>query len=246
MEIWPAIDLRGGRCVRLQQGDYGRETVFSDDPAQMARQWVAAGAEYLHLVDLDGARDGSQANREAVRAILAAVTIPCELGGGIRDERVIAEWLELGMARLAVGTRALRDPDWFRAMCQQFPGRLALGVDARNGWVATDGWLETSNISAIELVAQYADLPLAAVIYTDISKDGMLAGPNVSATAEMQRSTRFPVIASGGVTTADDVRRLAESGVAGCIIGRALYEGSLTIDAAMAAARSVGKSKEGR
>lgn len=244
MEIWPAIDLRGGRCVRLQQGDYGRETVFSDDPAQMARQWVEAGAEYLHLVDLDGARDGSQANREAVKAILAAVTIPCELGGGIRDERVIAEWLEVGMARLAVGTRALRDPAWFRAMCQQFPGRLALGVDARNGWVATDGWLETSNISAIELVAQYADLPLAAVIYTDISKDGMLAGPNVSATAEMQRSTRFPVIASGGVTTADDVSRLAESGVAGCIIGRALYEGSLTIAAAMAAARSVGTAKE--
>jgi phosphoribosylformimino-5-aminoimidazole carboxamide ribotide isomerase len=246
MEIWPAIDLRGGRCVRLQQGDYGRETVFSDDPAQMARQWVEAGAEYLHLVDLDGARDGSQANRGAVEAILAAVTIPCELGGGIRDERVIAEWLQAGMARLAVGTKALRDPDWFRAMCQQFPGRLALGVDAREGWVATDGWLETSNISAIELVGQYADLPLAAVIYTDISKDGMLAGPNLSSTAEMQRSTRFPVIASGGVTTADDIQRLAETGVAGCIIGRALYEGSLTIADAMAAARSVGKTKEVR
>lgn len=237
MEIWPAIDLRGGKCVRLQQGDYQRETVFSDDPARMARQWVDAGATCLHLVDLDGARDGSQANRAAVEAILAAVNIPCELGGGIRDERVIASWLDAGIARLAIGTKALREPDWFRAMCQRFPGRLALGVDARNGQVATDGWLATSNVSAIDLVATYADLPVAAVIYTDIAKDGMMAGPNVAAMAEMQRATHFPVIASGGVTTADDVRRLAEIGVAGCIIGRALYEGSLTIAAALAAAQ---------
>lgn len=236
MEIWPAIDLRGGKCVRLKQGDYQRETVFSDDPARMARQWVEAGATCLHLVDLDGARDGSQANRAAVEAILAAVNIPCELGGGIRDEQVIASWLDAGIARLAIGTKALREPDWFRAMCQRFPGRLALGVDARNGQVATDGWLATSNVSAIDLVATYADLPIAAVIYTDIAKDGMMAGPNVAAMAEMQLATHFPVIASGGVTTADDVRRLAEIGVAGCIIGRALYEGSLTIAAALAAA----------
>lgn len=237
MEIWPAIDLRGGKCVRLKQGDYQRETVFSDDPARMARQWVEAGATCLHLVDLDGARDGSQANRAAVEAILAAVNIPCELGGGIRDEQVIASWLDAGIARLAIGTKALREPDWFRAMCQRFPGRLALGVDARNGQVATDGWLATSNVSAIDLVATYADLPIAAVIYTDIAKDGMMAGPNVAAMAEMQHATHFPVIASGGVTTADDVRRLAEIGVAGCIIGRALYEGSLTIAAALAAAQ---------
>jgi len=237
MQIWPAIDLRGGRCVRLQQGDYGRETVFGDDPALVARQWVDAGAECLHLVDLDGARDGSQANRQAVEAILNAVDVPCELGGGIRDEASISQWLAAGMARLALGTRALREPGWFRAMCLRFPGKLALGVDARDGQVATDGWLETSDVAAVELVERYADLPLAAVIYTDISRDGMMSGPNVAAVAEMQQATHHDVVASGGVTTPDDVRRLAGVNVAGCIIGRALYEGGITIGEAIAAAR---------
>ena len=236
MQIWPAIDLRGGRCVRLQQGDYERETVFGDDPAEMARQWVAAGAQYLHLVDLDGARDGGQVNRAAVEAILATVEIPCELGGGVRDQATIEMWLEAGLLRLAIGTKALREPEWFCEMCQRFPHKLALGIDARDGRVATDGWLETSDVMATELAARYENEPIAAIIYTDIAKDGMMAGPNLTAMVEMQQATKLPLIASGGVTTADDVHALSQIGVAGCIIGRTLYEGNLTIADAIAAA----------
>jgi phosphoribosylformimino-5-aminoimidazole carboxamide ribotide isomerase len=235
MQIWPAIDLRGGKCVRLAQGDYARETVYGDDPAAMARQWVGQGARCLHLVDLDGARDGSRANFEAVRQIVTAVDVPCELGGGIRDEQTIADYVQLGLARLVVGTRALKDPAWFRTMCARFPRRLALGIDAKNGLVATDGWLETSTTSALELARQLADENVAALIYTDIAKDGMLAGPNVPAMTEMKKSVTVPVIASGGVTTAADVLALTRAGLDGCIIGRALYEGTLTLADALAA-----------
>jgi phosphoribosylformimino-5-aminoimidazole carboxamide ribotide isomerase len=236
MQIWPAIDLRGGRCVRLSQGDYSRETVYGDDPAQMARQFVAAGAECLHLVDLDGAKDGTSANLDAVRAILAAVKIPCELGGGIRDEGIIKRLLALGLSRLVVGTRALKEPDWFRTVAGKFPGKLALGIDAKGGRVATHGWLETSDVAAIDLARELSSAPIAAVIYTDISRDGMLAGPNLPAMAEMKGALSVPVIASGGVTTAKDVADLARLGLDGCIIGRALYEGTLTLPEALAAA----------
>ncbi|MGA2032128.1 MAG: 1-(5-phosphoribosyl)-5-[(5-phosphoribosylamino)methylideneamino]imidazole-4-carboxamide isomerase [Thermoguttaceae bacterium] len=236
MEIWPAIDLRGGCCVRLQQGDYQRETVFGDDPAAMARHWVELGAAHLHLVDLDGARDGRPANLASVRAIVQSVAVPCELGGGIRSEETIRELLDLGLARLVIGTLALRLPQWFRQMCQKFPGRLVLGIDARNGRVATDGWLSTADVPAVELARQFADAPLAALVYTDIAADGMLAGPNLAAMAQMQAAVDLPVIASGGVTTADDVARLAAVPMAGCIIGRALYEGTLTLPDALAAA----------
>jgi phosphoribosylformimino-5-aminoimidazole carboxamide ribotide isomerase len=236
MEIWPAIDIRGGKCVRLAQGDYGRETVFGDDPAAMARRWVEGGAQHLHLVDLDGARDAASANLTAVAAVVAAVDVPCELGGGVRDEAAIRSLLDLGLARLVIGTRALKQPDWFGRMCRQFPQKLVLGIDARNGYVATDGWLETSETSATELARRLADEPLAAIVYTDIAKDGMLAGPNVPAMAAMRRAVDCPVIASGGVTTVDDVRQLAAAGMAGCIIGRALYEGTLSLEEALAAA----------
>jgi phosphoribosylformimino-5-aminoimidazole carboxamide ribotide isomerase len=237
MEIWPAIDLRGGKCVRLCQGDYSRETIFGDDPAEMARKWVREGAQQLHLVDLDGARDGLTVNRHAVEAILAAADIPCELGGGIRDDATIAGWLEAGLSRLVVGTQAIKHPDWFRAQCRQRPGKLALGIDAREGMVATDGWLEVSRISAIELARSFCEEPLAAIIYTDIAKDGMMSGPNWEAIAEMNDAVACPVIASGGVTTADDVHRLAQLGVAGCIIGRTLYEGTLSLPDAIEAAK---------
>lgn len=238
MQIWPAIDLRGGKCVRLRQGDYGRETVYGDDPAEMARLFVAQGAQYLHIVDLDGARDGGWTNRDAVTEILAAVQIPCELGGGVRDEVTIRMLLDLGLARLVVGTKALKEPEWFREMCHKFPSRLAVGIDANNGLVATDGWLETSSTRAVDLARQYDSDPVAAIIYTDIAKDGMLAGPNLEAMAEMQAAVDLPVIASGGVTTADDVRALLKTGVAGAIIGRALYEGQLTIEQALEAAKT--------
>jgi len=236
VEVWPAIDLRGGKCVRLKQGDYGRETVFGDDPAAMARHWVEQGARRLHLVDLDGARDGTPTNLASVRAILRAVDVPCELGGGVRSEESIRDLLERGLARLVVGTLALRQPEWFRQMCRQFPGRLVLGIDARQGRVATDGWLATSDVAATELAGQFAAEPLAAIVYTDIATDGMMTGPNVEAMARMQEAVPVPVVASGGVSSAEDVARLAEAGMAGCIIGRALYEGTLSLPAAMAAA----------
>jgi phosphoribosylformimino-5-aminoimidazole carboxamide ribotide isomerase len=223
-------------CVRLQQGDYARETVFGADPSAMARHWVQLGAKRLHLVDLDGARDGRQGNLASVEAILANVDIPCQLGGGIRDEGTIRRLLSIGVSRLVVGTRALREPEWFHSACREFPGRLALGIDARDGRVATHGWLQTSDVSATDLARQFIGQPLAAIIYTDIATDGMLAGPNLSALQQMVKAVDVPVIASGGVTTPQDVARLAESGAAGCIIGRALYEKRLDLTDALTAA----------
>ena len=236
MEIWPAIDLRGGKCVRLRQGDYGQETVFGDDPVAMARRWVDLGAKCLHLVDLDGAREGRPVNLECVRSIVEAVGVPCELGGGIRNEETIEVLLGLGLRRLVIGTLALREPDWFRGVCQKYPDRLVLGIDARDGRVAAEGWLATSDVSAVELAGWFAGEPIAAVVYTDIATDGMMAGPNVAAMAEMQAAVDCPVVASGGVTTRQDVARLAAVPMAGCIIGRALYEGTITLSEALDAA----------
>jgi len=238
VEVWPAIDLRGGKCVRLRQGDYGQETVFGDDPAEMARHWVDLGAECLHLVDLDGAREGRPVNLASVRSIVEAVKVPCELGGGVRSEESIRALLDLGLRRLVVGTLALREPDWFRSMCQKFPGRLVLGIDARGGRVATEGWLATSDVSAVELAGWFAGEPIAALVYTDIATDGMMAGPNVAEMAAMQAAVEWPVVASGGVTTKEDVARLAAVPMGGCIIGRALYEGTLTLPEALEAAKT--------
>jgi phosphoribosylformimino-5-aminoimidazole carboxamide ribotide isomerase len=234
MQIWPAIDIRGGKCVRLRQGDYARETVFGEDPVRMARRWVDEGAACLHLVDLDGARSGAVENWASVEAVVEAVTVPCELGGGVRDEPTIARLLDLGLARVVLGTAALREPAWLRRMCQTFPGRLVLGIDARGGRVATEGWRQTSETTAIELASAFAHEPLAAIIYTDIETDGMLAGPNFAAIEEMAHAVELPVIASGGITSLDDVARLAELPLAGCIIGRALYEGTLKLADALA------------
>ncbi|MBX3415713.1 MAG: 1-(5-phosphoribosyl)-5-[(5-phosphoribosylamino)methylideneamino]imidazole-4-carboxamide isomerase [Pirellulales bacterium] len=241
MTIWPAIDLRGGMCVRLQQGDYGRETVFGDDPAQMARHWIELGGACLHLVDLDGARDGRPTNLESIRRIRQAVQVPLELGGGIRDEETIRALADEGIDRLVVGTKAIKEPDWFRAMCRKFPHRLVLGLDARDGHVATDGWLETSSVQATTLAEQFADEPLAAIVYTDIATDGMLAGPNLGALAEMRRATELPLVASGGVTTVEDIARLTAARMDGAIVGRALYEGKLDLAAALEAAKPVTK-----
>lgn len=238
MLIFPAIDLRGGRCVRLRQGDYQQETVFGDDPAALARRWAAQGARYLHLVDLDGARAGHPVNGPSVRAAAAAVDVPCQLGGGLRTEADVAEALGWGVARVVIGTRALKDPAGFEALCRRFPGRVVLGIDARNGRVATDGWLEDSDTPALDLARRCAAWPLAALVHTDIGRDGMLAGPNTEALAELARAVPLPVIASGGVTTLEDVRRLARLGLAGCIIGRALYEGRLDLTAAIATAHA--------
>jgi len=237
MLILPAIDLRGGQCVRLRQGDYAQETVFGDDPAAMAVRWVGQGATYLHLVDLDGARQGEPINGAAVRAIVQAAGVPCQLGGGLRHEAHLAEVLGWGVARVVLGTRALREPAWCEQMVRRFPGQVALGLDARDGLVATDGWVNVSGRSALDLARHCAAWPLAAIIYTDISRDGMLEGPNVEATAELAAAVAVPVIASGGVTTLDDIVRLARHRLGGCIIGRALYEGRLKLPEVLARVR---------
>jgi phosphoribosylformimino-5-aminoimidazole carboxamide ribotide isomerase len=231
--ILPAIDLRGGRCVRLVQGDYARETVFGDDPAATAKRWVAAGATFLHIVDLDGARDGRPVNGESVRKIAQAAGVPCQLGGGLRTEADIELVLSWGVNRVVLGTRALQDPAWFESVTRKFPGKIVAGIDAKEGKVATHGWLQVGELTALELAWKVADWPIAALVYTDISRDGMLAGPNLDAMAGMAAAVRAPVIASGGVTSLDDVRRLAERGLAGCIIGRAIYEGRLDLAAAI-------------
>lgn len=237
MQVWPAIDLRGGNCVRLQQGDYNRETVYSADPVSVALQFQAAGAKHLHIVDLDGAVDGQPTNRAVIREIVTAVEMQCEVGGGVRSQAIIDDLLTLGLDRLVLGTAALKHAEWFRQMCRAYPGQLVLGIDAKNGFVATEGWHEVSRVEATELADWFRDVPLATIIYTDIATDGMMQGPNVAEMARMQRHVSVPVVASGGVTTLDDVRDLAAAGMAGVIIGRALYEQSIDLGEAIQTAR---------
>jgi phosphoribosylformimino-5-aminoimidazole carboxamide ribotide isomerase len=241
MQILPAIDLRDGKCVRLRQGDYDQETIFGEDPAEMAKRWAGQGAERLHLVDLDGARDGRPTNHEVVRTIIEAVDIPCQLGGGIRDEDAIRLMLdEIGVDRVIIGTQALKHPDWFRDMATSFPNRLVLGIDARDSMVATEGWLDVSKTSALELAKAYVDIELAAVVYTNIANDGMMQGVDDATIDDMIALTELglPVIASGGVTTIEDVVKLAatsqkHSGLVGAIIGRALYEQTIDLPDAL-------------
>ncbi|MEZ6066390.1 MAG: 1-(5-phosphoribosyl)-5-[(5-phosphoribosylamino)methylideneamino]imidazole-4-carboxamide isomerase [Planctomycetaceae bacterium] len=241
LEILPAIDLRGGRCVRLRQGDYNQETVFGDDPVAMARKWEAAGAQRLHLVDLDGAKAGKPVNHAVVADIAEALSIPCQLGGGIRDEAAIRMMLEeVGVGRVIVGTQALKAPEWFAEMATEFPGRVCLGLDARDSMVATEGWLDVSKTPAIELARKFVGTPLAAVIYTNIANDGMMQGIDQQTIDDMLElaALGLPVIASGGVSTLDDVRRLTaahreQPGLVGAIVGRAIYEGVIDVAAAV-------------
>jgi phosphoribosylformimino-5-aminoimidazole carboxamide ribotide isomerase len=219
--------------VRLRQGDYAQETVFGDDPPTMARHWIAKGARRLHLVDLDGAREGRPVNGDTIRRIVEAAGVPCQLGGGLRTEADIAEALAWGVERVVIGTRALTSPEWFQAVCERWPDRVVVGIDAKDGRVAVEGWLATSEMTALDLARRCAAWPLAGIVYTDISRDGMLQGANVEAMAQMAAAVAVPVIASGGVTTLDDIRRLAGAGLAGCIVGRALYEGRLDLSEAI-------------
>ena len=228
MLIYPAIDILGGRCVRLRQGDYASETVFSDDPAAVARRWVEQGADRIHVVDLDGAKAGHPVNRAVVRDICRA-GVPVQLGGGIRTHDDLAAAFEWGVRWAVLGTKALKDPDWVIAAAEKHPGRLVLGVDARDGMVATDGWLTTSTTPALDLIRRVEGCPLFAVVYTDIATDGMMGGPNYPALAGVRANTRLPVIASGGVSSLDHARRLAEDGTFGCIVGRALYDGQVSL-----------------
>lgn len=236
MLLYPAIDIRDGKCVRLIKGDYDRETIYGESPAAMAEQWESEGAKIIHVVDLDAARDGTPMNLMAIEAILKRVHVPVQLGGGIRDEAIIERYTNLGVSRLVVGTRAVKDPEWFAAMAERFPRRLVAGIDARDDNVATDGWIESSGVSPIDIAKQLESLPIAGIVYTDIAKDGMLQGPNLEAMSRMATAIAAPVIASGGVTEAKDIADLKAAGVAGCIVGRALYEGRLTLKDALEAA----------
>ena len=230
MILFPAIDLKDGQCVRLKLGDMEQVTVFNDDPAAQAIAFEDAGFEWLHLVDLNGAFEGRPVNAGAVEAILDAVDIPAQLGGGIRDMRTIEGWLERGIRRVILGTVAVRDPDLVRQACRAFPGQVAIGIDARGGRVAVEGWAETSELTAIDLARRFEDAGAAAIIYTDIDRDGVLKGLNIPATLELARAVSIPVIASGGLASMDDIRRLLEPDCAileGAISGRALYDGRI-------------------
>ena len=230
MILFPAIDLKEGRCVRLVQGDMGRATIFNDDPIDQAQTFERQGFAWLHLVDLDGAFAGRPVNAEAVRGILGQVTIPVQLGGGIRDMRTVEGWLSEGVARIIIGTAAVQDPDFVREAARLYPGRIAVGIDAKDGRVAVHGWAETSTLTAEELGRRFEDVGVAALIYTDIARDGILKGLNIPMTLALAQAVTIPVIASGGLAALADVQRLLEpdcAALAGAITGRALYDGRI-------------------
>ena len=240
MIIIPAIDLKDGRCVRLAQGDFRRVTVYSDDPVGMARRWRENGAERIHVVDLDGSLSGSPRNAEVIRRIVEEAGLPIEVGGGIRDIKTVETYLGMGVSWVILGTVALRNREFVREACNSYKGKIIVGVDANDGKVAIQGWTEQTEISAIETARSYEGYGLAALIYTDIKRDGMETGVNIEATANLARSVNIPVIASGGVSNLDDIKRLREVerfGVIGVIVGRALYSGAISLEEAISIAR---------
>jgi phosphoribosylformimino-5-aminoimidazole carboxamide ribotide isomerase len=240
MILYPAIDLKAGACVRLVRGEMASATVFNYDPAAQARQFAEMGFAWLHVVDLDGAFAGRSVNGEAVRAICRAVDLRIQLGGGIRDRAAVDQWLDLGIDRIVLGTIALRDPGLVRRAAADYPGRIVVGIDAREGHVAVEGWAETSEIGAVELARRFADAGVVAIVYTDIARDGALTGVDASGIAGFAREAGVPVIASGGIATLDDIAALAahaEDGIEGAICGRALYDGRLEAKAALEVAR---------
>jgi phosphoribosylformimino-5-aminoimidazole carboxamide ribotide isomerase len=232
MIIIPAIDLKGGQCVRLSQGDMDKATVYSSNPADMAKTWESMGALRIHVVDLDGAVSGIPHNKSAVISILSAVSIPVQLGGGIRDFETIKDYCAMGVDRIILGTAAIKNPQFLEECCEAYPKRIIAGIDATDGMVCVQGWTEKTEISAVTLVKQLGHLPLAAIVFTDIKRDGMLTGPNIESTAQLARATQIPVIASGGVSRMKDIEALLsieEHGVTGVIIGRALYTGDIDL-----------------
>ena len=248
LTLYPAIDLKDGACVRLRRGAMDEATVYSDDPAAQARAWQDAGCRWLHVVDLNGAFAGHAVNHAAVAAILAAATVPVQLGGGIRDMAGVERWLAAGVHRVILGSAAVRDPALVHEACRRFPGQVAVGIDARNGYVATDGWAATSTTSASELAARFADAGVAAIIYTDIGRDGMLTGLNLEQTGALANASAAPVIASGGVGSLDDLRALkalAHANITGVVVGRALYDGRVDPAAALALLQEDGLQEDG-
>ena len=236
MILFPAIDLKDGQCVRLFRGDMDQVTVFGDDPAAQARVFADAGAKWLHVVDLNGAVSGRPVNEDTVTGILDALDIPVQLGGGIRDMATIDFWCERGVRRVILGTVAIKNPNLVKDACQRHPGRVAVGIDARNGWVATDGWTKTSETTALDLAKRFEDSGVAAIIYTDISRDGAMQGPNIEATMDLAKAVSVPVIASGGVSSMADLEALKKEGqglLEGVISGRALYDGRIDLTEAV-------------
>lgn len=232
MIVIPAIDLKEGNCVRLEQGEMNRDTIFSDNPAEQALKWQNAGAELLHLVDLDGAFAGIPKNKAAIESIIKAINIPAQLGGGIRDIATIEAYLSLGLSRVIIGTAAQRNPELVVEACKKFPGQIVVGIDAKNGMVAVQGWAELTDISAADLARKFENCGVAAIIYTDISRDGMMGGPNLEATKALAEAISIPVIASGGVSSLKDIENLMaieSSGVTGAITGKAIYTGAIDL-----------------
>jgi len=234
--VYPAIDLKDGRCVRLVRGEMDSATVFNDDPAAQARSFAAAGAAWIHVVDLDGAFAGKPRNAAAVEAIVKAAPVKVQLGGGIRDAETLEAWLEKGVARAVLGTAAVKNPNLVRDACRRWPGRVALGIDARGGKVAVEGWAETSAVAVLDLARRFEDAGAAAIIYTDIDRDGALRRVNVNATATLARALKTPVIASGGIASLDDLAALKAARIPGAIVGRALYDGRVDLKSALALA----------
>lgn len=237
MIVIPAIDLKDGKCVRLEQGLMEKDTVFNDNPGAQARAWQEQGAELLHIVDLDGAFAGEPKNRGAIEDIIKSITIPAQLGGGIRDIATIEAYLSLGLSRVIIGTAAQRNPELVSDACARFPGRIVVGIDAKNGMVAVQGWAEVTDITAVELARKFEDCGVAAIIYTDISRDGMLQGPNLEATRALAEAVSIPIIASGGVSSLKDIENLMAieaSGVTGVITGKAVYTGAISLNEAIA------------
>lgn len=240
MIIYPAIDIRGGRCVRLTEGRFDAETVFADDPAEMALKWAACGAEWLHLVDLDGALAGEGKNLPVIERILQSVKLPVQLGGGIRNMQAIDKLLSMGVQRVILGSAAVKNPQLVEEACRQYPGHIAVGIDAKNGDVAIEGWGQGSGVSAVELAKKMAAYGVDKIIFTDISRDGMLSGVNAEATAALARACGVEIIASGGVASLEDIRRVKAveaDGVTGCIIGKAIYTGAVDLREALALAK---------
>ena len=237
MIIIPAIDIKQGRCVRLLQGEMDKETVFSDDPAAMARRWEDEGAELIHVVDLDGAVEKKPKNLDAIRAIVRQAGIPIQVGGGIRDMETIDMYFDIGVTRVVIGSEAVNNPELVREACGKWPGRIVVGIDARGGMVAIEGWTQTTDVSAGVLGKQFEDAGVAAINFTDIERDGMRSGPNIEATRDLARAVNIDVVASGGVSSMQDIKNLAPleaDGVVGVISGRALYDGSLDLREALA------------
>lgn len=240
MILFPAIDLKDGVCVRLLRGEMEQVTVFNTDPAAQARDFAAAGCEWLHVVDLNGAFEGRPVNGDAIESIREAVSIAMQLGGGIRDLETVALWLERGVDRVILGTVALRDSDLVKEACRRHPGRIAVGIDARDGFAAVEGWAETSRVRAVEVALRFEDCGVCAIIYTDIERDGAMRGPNVEATVALAKELSTPVIASGGVSSLDDLRSLKaveDAGIVGVISGRAIYDGRIDLEQALALMR---------